>query len=207
MDVAEIPKHIDLRQMIRFTICKILFNYYCIDSTIKNDRAFFSIDEMKNSINLPSDEIDDFYYSFIGVNKTSTPENNSYDGKKSFYRNFDFFSTFINNKNENYSFLIILDNLDKIGLRPEDESNYKQRLNELQALLSDASNILGSYLLVMRLNSISDINKFQFDPEIFTLNIPTLKEIYELRKKRWIATYIPSKIITMLWYFHFHRFV
>jgi hypothetical protein len=131
VDVADIQNDITLRQMVQWKICKILFNYYCSDSDTKNDRAFFSKNDVEINTELSLKEINNFFHYFIGENNVKNPstEINNND----FYRYFNIFLRYIKNKYK-YTFFIILDNLDQIGIRPNDVENYKKRTDELNTL-------------------------------------------------------------------------
>jgi hypothetical protein len=181
IDVADIQKDIPLRDAIQWKICKILFNYYCIDSEKNNDRAFFSINDIITNTGRDSTEISNFFHYFIGENNVKNPSGQI----SNFYALFDLFLRYIKNKHQ-YTFLIILDNLDQIGIRINDVKNYNKRTEELNTLFVENDQILGAYLLIMRATSISDIKKStKLQPKIFTLKIASLMDIYILRKQCW----------------------
>lgn len=180
LNTAYEPKDMELQHSIKFKICKILFNYYCKDSekSVKT-RAFFSLQDILDNTILEKSELENFYHAFTGENNTK----NSTKLIKEFSYQFNIFFKFIKN-NHGYSFIIILDNIDQLGVRPDDKDSYKLRLEQLGQLMEEDDQVWGIYIFVMRPQTCFDVKKrAQVSPETFSIQIPSFSLIYHSRKK------------------------
>ena len=180
INVAYMFNNVEIQDSIKFKICKILLNYYCKDSEkALSDRTFFSLEDIENNTNISKEDLCKFYNYFTGTNKSK----NSSNIIKDFLPQFNLFLKYIKN-NHQYSFIIILDNIDQLGIRPDDEKCYHQRLEQITKLMVEDDQVWGIYILVMRPKTVYDIQKLsRLSLEPFSIQIPSFSAIYNSRKE------------------------
>lgn len=174
---------LELDQAIKFKICKILLNYYCKNSQkCQQERAFYSLDDLRPIYNerfVNTDRLDNFFDYFTGENTKRIPTKEVTE----FSSDYQILLQYIRNTHK-YTFLIILDNIDQLGVKPQSELNYWNRLKQIDKLMVENDLVLGPYLLVMRPATVYDISKLsRLVPKQFTIGIPRFSQIYKSRKE------------------------